>query len=208
MISRVFRDPVGLDSGKHPVREGDQAAVLRDSNGGDVPSGVENAPGNRIPEAKITYTSPNGSARGSRRNHKESLRRLEGIILPVRKESEGHGHQEDEERYGILDKTRSSHYRGSRRRKKSETNGVQASSGSTGVSQKAIDGTGGENPGSGSISEGEKEITKRCFLNIVKCTPDCMAYSASTKEKCRLLMAVDTIIRPRHSYPAPPKVMP
>lgn len=212
MISRVFRDPSGLDSSQYPVREGDQAAALKYSEGGNVSLSLENASVDRIPEAAIHNSGFDGSTRSPRRIYQESIRRLKRSILPVRQEPEAARAEENEASYGPLDKTGSSNNRSTGRREESEENGLSPSEGPTRASQETIRTGQSPDAGGGPFQEGEKKIQKRCFINNIQCESSCMAYSNNLKGNCRILAAVDVFIsnnKPsRPIPPAPPKVVP
>lgn len=209
MISRVFRDPIGLDTSKYPVREGFKDAPLQYSNGDNVHTSMENETGNRVPKRESAYSSLDGSTGRTRRFHKESIRRSEGSLLPVRQESEGDRPKEDAARYGILGQAGSSNYRSAGRRKESEEDGIEISQGTAGIGETTISGESGPVYGHGSDSNRNEKTKKRCFLKDLDCSALCMAWS-SKKEGCELLLAVDTLLvrsRPKPIMPPAPGVV-
>jgi hypothetical protein len=209
MISRVFRNPPRVDSSEHPVREGEGNAALQYSAGGNVSSGLEDAASNRLPKTKIINSGPDGTTRCSGRYNKESIRRFKGRFLSVRQESEEARYQENEERSGLLDKARTSNSGTAGRWAQPKEDSVETGQRTSGPGQSSFDGKEGDDEGNGSFPKVKEEKPKRCFLVDRDCTDQCMAYSNDRSEKCKVLGAVNALMRSNVSrpvLPSPPKV--
>lgn len=207
MKSRVFRDPVGLVTSQYALREGSQIASVWHTDGDNVYSSFSDATENRIPEITCVNPSPYVSTGGTGREHKESVRRTERSLFPVRQESKRIGTKTYEGSSEESSQCWSSSSICSGRRKsisdsvfqteeRSEESGREANTGDHRIDQK-----------SGPLRDSEAK-TKECFIDQNRyCTNLCAAYSIHKdfKEPCRILRLVDKLIPdPRNNRPTPP----
>ena len=206
MTSSLSRNPVGLASGQYVVREGDQAAALQYTNGGDVPFGLQDAAVDRIPEVSFSNPGTHVSTRGAGRNNQEGVRRLEGSFLPVQQEPERCGIEADEEGPRLLDQAWPGYScSGSDLQRQGPTSqdGDQVGSWTASSGQQADDGEAGQVSGARSFSEGEEE-TPHCFLDRIRiCNYTCKAYVVGKSEPCKILYTLEKLV-PVPTRPAPP----
>lgn len=203
MTSRVSRDPVGLASGQHDVREGDQTAALQYSNGDNVSSSLEDAADNRLPKVESFDSSLDVSTGSAGRTDQTSLRGTQRGVLPVLFESERSRAQEDEGSDDSLGEAGTSGDSGTGRREAVSQDGIETSSGSAEAG--CQDSSGESEPGDGGLRQSE-ETASRCFLNRLRpCNQTCVAFTVGLRDPCRLIRAVERLAPdPRQNRPAPP----
>lgn len=203
MKSRVSRIPVGLDTRKHQVREGDEAAALQYSNGDNVHSGLEDAAADRFPKVEVSHSGASSPARRPRREHQEGIRRPNRSILPVRQEPEVCGPKENERCHESLDCPGTCNHGADGRRIIKKKAGIQASSGTEEPSRPPDPPKGGKDNGDGSIPESKATKQRECFLDQNRwCNADCAAYVQGLIEPCKLLDLVN-LLRIVHRQPRP-----
>lgn len=207
MKSRVFRVPAGMGASEYNIRKNDKVAVVQHTIGDYAHSSLEDAPTNRIPKVESVDSGNDVATRSPGRAYQESIQRSDGVVLPVRQESEIDGSKENERSNELLDLSGTSDIRCDGRRVFEEKDSIEASEGaertcrSSNITERGEDSRDGSNPKS-------NEQTKKCFLDSTRiCEVTCAAFVIDKQEPCSILDLISILkinykpVRP--SVPSP-----